>query len=133
MVADAHGVGDSFKYARELAAKRDVAHGNLTDLLGKELHGAVTSTLGTAVDQLKKGNLRTFDTVMSKIPEDMRQGAVLTALNDAFTSSSHSAQDLATKGFADWYGGISRHAAAKERLLKYLPEEAGKQDRKSVV
>ncbi|WP_443701062.1 lytic transglycosylase [Pseudomonas sp.] len=127
VVADAHGVGDSFKYARELAAKRDVAHGNLTDLLGKELHGAVTSTLGTAVDQLKKGNLRTFDTVMSKIPEDMRQGAVLTALNDAFTSSSHSAQDLATKGFADWYGGISRHAAAKERLLKYLPEEAGKQ------
>ena len=126
-VADAHGVGDSFKYARDLSAKRDEAHGNLADLLGDDLHGALSSRLGTSVDQLKKGDLRSFDTIMEKIPENMRQRAVLTALNNAFTSGSRNAPQLTATGFANWYGGISRHAASKQRLLSYLPEEAGKQ------
>ncbi|MGV8917843.1 MAG: lytic transglycosylase [Pseudomonas sp.] len=126
-VADAHGVGSSFKYARDLSAKRDEAHGNLTDLLGKDLHGALSSKLGTSVDQLKKGDFRSFDAVMSKIPENMRQGAVLTSLNNAFTSGSRNAPQLTATGFANWYGGITRHAGAKQKLLSYLPEDAGKQ------
>ncbi|MFK3971119.1 lytic transglycosylase [Pseudomonas sp. NPDC087358] len=123
-LADAHGVGDAFQNARFLESQHREASQNLTDLIGSDLKGAISSKLGTAVAQLKNGDYKNFDTVLSKIPENLRERAVLTVLNDVFSSGSRNDASLTATGLNSFWTSLSRNQAAKERFLSYLPKQA---------
>lgn len=125
-LADAHGVGDVFQNARFLESQHRQASQNLTDLIGDDLKGAISSKLGTAVAQLKKGDYRNFDTVLSKIPENLRERAVLTVLNDVFSSGSRNDASLTATGLNSFWTSLSRNQAAKDRFLSYLPKQAAR-------
>lgn len=123
-VADAAGVGQLFSSAKSLVGQRKQVEENLQDVLGKDLTGALTSSFGNAVKQLGGGNFKRFDEILQRIPDGMRQQAVMTSLNDAFTSGSRAEKQLSAPGFVDWYASLGRNQAAKDRLLKYLPADA---------
>lgn len=123
-LAEAHGVGDAFQNARFLESQHREASQNLTDLIGSDLKGAISSKLGTAVAQLKNGDYKNFDTVLSKIPENLRERAVLTVLNDVFSSGSRNDASLTATGLNSFWTSLSRNQAAKERFLSYLPKQA---------
>lgn len=123
-VASELGMSDTFDAARSLVAQRKALEDDMVKLLGKDLSGAITGKLGGAVVNLNKGDFKNFDQIMQRIPEDMRQKAVLTSLNDAFTQRSKMEKQLSASGFVDWYAGLQRNQGAKDRLFKYLPEDA---------
>lgn len=123
-VADAAGVGDLFATAKGLVAQRKGVEDAMKDVLGKDLSGALTSSAGNAVKQLGKGDFKRFDQLMSRLPSDMKQEVVLTALNDAFTAGSRAEKQLSAPGFVDWYEKLARNPAAKQRLDTNLPPDA---------
>jgi hypothetical protein len=124
--ADALGVGQQFTAAKGLVAQRKQIEDNMVAVLGRDLNGAVASTFGGAVERLSSGDFKSFDKIINAIPKNMRQEAVLTALNNAFTRRSGAEQKLSAPGFVDWYDSLSRNAAAKSRLTQHLPAEAVK-------
>jgi hypothetical protein len=125
--ADSMGVGQAFNAAKALVAQRKSVEDGLVQVLGKDLTGALASTFGNSVKQLGAGNFKSFDKVIEQIPQNMRQEAVLTALNDAFTAGSRAEKQMSAPGFVDWYGGLSRNDAARQRLQQYLPIGASQQ------
>lgn len=122
--ADALGAGKAFGAAKALVAQRKQIEDDLSKVIGKDLSGSLTGQLGLAVRQLGKGDFRKFDQIIERVPKTMRQEAVLTSLNDAFTAGSRAEQQLSAPGFVDWYSSLSRNQGAMERLNKYLPKEA---------
>lgn len=118
------GAGELFSAAKQLVGARKAIEDSLSAVLGKDLSGAITAKTGTAVKNLGSGNYKEFDKVMSAIPEDMRQRVVMTSLNDAFTAGSRAEKQLSAPGFVDWYEGLKRNNAARDRLYKYMPKEA---------
>lgn len=122
--AESLGAGELFSAAKQLVASRKAIEDDLAAVLGKDLSGAVTAKTGTAIKSLGSGNYRDFDRIMKAIPEDQRQRVVMTSLNDAFTSGSRMEKQLSAPGFVDWHEGLKRNAAARDRLYKYMPEEA---------
>lgn len=124
LTADAMGVGQEFATAKAMVAQRKQMEENLTDLIGKDFAGAVTSTIGRATTQLGKGDFKAFDQAFAKIPPSDRQQFMITALNDVFTSGSRAEQRLSAPGFVDWYDKLSRNVEAKKRLTENLPKGA---------
>jgi hypothetical protein len=125
-IADAAGVGNIFTAAKSVVAQRKGLEDNLVQAIGKDMTGAITSSFGTAVKSLEKGDFKNFDKLIGLIPPHLRQEAVITSLNDAFTNRSGAQKQLNVPGFVDWYTGISRNEAAKERFTKYLDPGAVK-------
>ncbi len=123
-VADSMGVGQTFTAAKSLVAQRKEMEDNLVSLIGRDFSGALASTVGRAVGQLGKGDFRTFDRTIEKIPPAQRQQFMLTALNDVFTGGSREQKKLSAPGFVDWYDGLGRNVEAKKRLTQYLPQGA---------
>lgn len=122
--AEALGAGEMFSAAKQLVASRKAIEDDLAAVLGKDLSGAVTAKTGNAIKSLGSGNYRDFDKIMKAIPEDQRQRVVMTSLNDAFTAGSRMEKQLSAPGFVDWHEGLKRNAAARDRLYRYMPEEA---------
>lgn len=122
--ANSLGAGELFSAAKQLVASRKAIEDDLVAVLGKDLSGAVTAKTGSAIKSLGSGNYRDFDRIMQAIPEDQRQRVVMTSLNDAFTAGSRMEKQLSAPGFTDWYEGLKRNTAARERLYKYMPKEA---------
>lgn len=118
------GAGEMFSAAKQLVGTRKAIEDNLSGVLGKDLSGAITAKTGAAIKNLGSGNYKEFDKVMSAVPEDMRQRVVMTALNDAFTAGSRMEKQLSAPGFVDWYEGLRRNTAARDRLYKYMPKDA---------
>ncbi|EIK96045.1 lytic transglycosylase catalytic subunit [Pseudomonas sp. M47T1] len=123
-IAANHGLQGTFLSAVQADEKRALMSRSFSDLIGKDLDGAITAKLGPAVRQLATGDFKGFDSAIQKIPDAQRQRAVLTSLNDAFTSGSRAEKQLSAPGFVDWYASLGRNQAAKDRLLKYLPADA---------
>lgn len=122
--ADALGAGEAFGAAKALVAQRKQIEDDLSKIIGKDLSGSLSGQLGVAVRQLGKGDFKRFDQIIERVPKTMRQEAVLTSLNDAFTAGSRAEQQLSAPGFVDWYASLARNKGAMERLNKYLPKEA---------
>lgn len=125
--AEAMGVGEAFSSAKALVAQRKQVEEGLSQVLGKDLSGALSASLGNSVKQLGKGNFKDFDRVVEQIPEGMRKEAVLTALNDVFTAGSRAEKQMSAPGFVDWYSSLMRNDAARIRLQKHLPIGASQQ------
>ncbi len=116
-------LGAIYQGAKSLVAQRKTLESGLQTVLGKDLSGSIATSLGSSVKQLGVGNFKNFDNIIARIPQADRQSAIATALNDAFTAKSGQRQ-LSPTGFADWWGGVTRHGAARSRFEKHLPEDA---------
>lgn len=112
-----------YKGAKSVVAQRKELESSLQSALGKDLSGVIAISLGSSVKQLGRGNFKNFDNIIQHIPEASRQDAIVTALNDAFTSGSAQSQ-LSAGGFSKWWGDVNRHGSARERFAKYLPDDA---------
>lgn len=112
-----------YKGAKSVVAQRKELESSLQSVLGKDLSGSIATSLGSSVKQLAQGNFKNFDNIIKHIPEASRQDAIVTALNDAFTSGSAQRQ-LSADGFSKWWGDVSRQGAARDRFAKYLPDDA---------
>lgn len=118
------GADDLWSNAKSLVQQRKELEDDSIFLLGKNLTGAIMPKVGQAVKKLTTGDYKAFDETMSALPKEMRQEAVVSALNDAFTLGSRKEKQLSAPGFVDWYEGLNRNKAAKQRIEKYLPPEA---------
>lgn len=125
--AESMGVGQVFSSAKALVAQRKQVEDGLTQVLGKDLSGALATSFGNSMKQLGTGNFKDFDRIIEQIPPGMRQEAVLTGLNDVFTAGSRAEKQMSAPGFVDWYGALSRNDAARQRLQKNLPIGASQQ------
>lgn len=119
-----YGVGGEYSLANDLVFQRKALEKDLVNLLGKDLSNAITDKAGRGVKSLMKGNFKAFDQVLSRIPQDMREELVLTALNDAFTQGSRKEKMLNIPGFVDWYQGMMRSPEAMKRITHNIPKEA---------
>lgn len=122
--ANSLGAGELFSAAKQLVGTRKAIEDDLAAVLGKDLSGAITAKTGLAIKGLSSGNYKEFDKVMASVPKEMQQRVVMTALNDAFTSGSRMEKQLSAPGFVDWYEGLRRNTAARDRLYRYMPPEA---------
>ena len=115
-----------YQGAKSIVAQRKGLEEGLQSVLGKDLSGSIATSLGSSVKQLSQGNFKNFDNIIQHVPEASRQEAIVTALNDAFTNKSGAQKQLSASGFVSWYGDLNRNGAARDRLTKYLPEDAKK-------
>lgn len=122
--ANYYGVGGEYSLANDLVYQRKTLERDLINLLGKDLSSAITDKAGRGVRSLMNGNYKAFDQVLSRVPIDMRQELVLTALNDAFTQGSRKEKVLNIPGFVDWYQGLMRNPEARKRITENIPREA---------
>ncbi|OED34072.1 hypothetical protein AB832_08195 [Flavobacteriaceae bacterium (ex Bugula neritina AB1)] len=125
-VANRMGASDMWATAKGLVAQRKQIEDDSIFLMGKDLAASVMPKLGRAVKGLSAGKYRDFDRVMQALPKDMREEAVLSALNDAFTMGAREQKSLSAPGFVDWYNGLNRNKANKRRIMENLPEGAAK-------
>jgi hypothetical protein len=114
-----------YKGAKAVVAQRKELESGLQSVLGKDLSGSIATSLGSSLKQLGQGNFKSFDSIIQHIPKASRQDAIVTALNDAFTSRSAQSQ-LSADGFSKWWGDVARQGAARDRFAKYLPGDAVK-------
>ncbi|WP_368766718.1 hypothetical protein [Enterobacter hormaechei] len=122
--ANYYGVGGEYALANDLVFQRKTLEKDLVNLLGKDLSSAITDKAGRGVKSLMKGNYKAFDQVMSRVPQDLKQELVLTALNEAFTQGSRREKVLNIPGFVDWYQGLKRSPEAMKRITDNIPKEA---------
>lgn len=122
--ADYYKVGDKYAHANDLVFQRKALEKDLINLLGKDLSGAITDKTGRGVKSLMNGNYKSFDQVLSRVPQDMKQELVLTALNDAFTQGSRKEKVMNIPGFVDWYQGLLRNPNSMKRITENIPKEA---------
>jgi len=122
--ANEAGAADLWNAAKSLVAQRKSLEEDSIGLLGKDLSGAIMPKLGQSMKKLSSGDYKQFDQIINALPKDQREKAVVSALNDVFSGSARSEQQLAVGGFVDWYEGLSRNKAAKSRIMKNLPKGA---------
>lgn len=123
-VADAAGIGDLYKTAKNLVVERKAIENQLTGSLGKKLQDNIMNKAKTALLPMMKGNTSRFDALLENIPKQVgketRQNIVASALNDAFTIGSRKEKSLNIPGFDDFMNGIKRNRGAYNRLEKEL-------------
>lgn len=122
--AQRFGVGGEYALGNELVFQRKTLEKDLINLLGKDLSSAITDKAGRGVKSLMKGDYKAFDQVLSRVPEDLKQELVLTALNEAFTQGSRKEKVLNIPGFVDWYQGLIRSPEAMKRITQNIPKES---------
>lgn len=124
-IASANNAADVSDAANALLRQRKSLEKNLSDLIGKDLDGAVVSKVSRSLGQLAKGDFQKFDAVMKRIPDKaIRQDIIVTSLNDIFRGSGARAQSFNPTQFAKFMDDLERSPAAKDRLFRQLPPGA---------
>ena len=119
--AEGLGVSDIWGHAKSLVKQRKNLEENSLLLLGKDKAGAIMPKVGQAVKKLGAGDYRDFDRVISALPKELRGEAVISSLNDAFTTGARKEKQLSVPGFVDWYAGLNRNKPAKDRIARHMP------------
>lgn len=122
--ASEYGASEAWGAAKAMVAQRKQLEEASIKLMGKELSGAIMPQLGAAVKRLSSGDFKKFDEMIAAIPKPMRQEAVVSALNDAFTAGSRAEKQLSPAGFVDWYSSLARNPAVMRRVSENLPDGA---------
>lgn len=119
------GLVSQWDAAKQLVIKRKELEDNSILLLGKDKAAAIMPKVGQSIKKLTTGDYKDFDNTMRALPPELREQAVVSALNDVFTMGSRKDKQLSAPGFVDWYKGARRNGSLK-RVEKYLPEGAAK-------
>jgi len=126
LIAKNSGMGAVTDSANKLIIKRKQLEDNLKTLLGKDLNKALSINVAGSLKGLAKGDIQRFNQVMSAIPRNQRQEAVLTAMNDVFKGGGVNQQSLSTTQFVKWFESVGRSPTVKKRLMEELPRGARK-------
>jgi hypothetical protein len=113
-----------FNTARSIVAQRKILEEDMKAVFGQKLQKNLLPQVGRAVVALGKGEIKQFEQIMKRVPQQFRQEVLLSSLNDAFTLGSRKEKQLSIPGFVDWYSGLKRNKAAFNVLTQNLPEAA---------
>lgn len=119
------GLADQWEAGKNLVKRRKELEDNSILLLGKDKAAAIMPKIGQSMKKLSTGDYKDFDNTMKALPPELREQAVISALNDVFTMGSRQEKQLSVPGFVDWYKGAKRNGSLN-RVEKYLPEGAKK-------
>lgn len=119
-------VADLWTTAKGLVAERKAYEDVVTKVMGRDLERSVVPKLASSITQLGQGKTEAFRQTIQAIPENMRQQAVSSAMNNVFLSGARTAETINPAGFAALWRNISRNAVARKELMQYLPDNAEK-------
>lgn len=125
-VAEAAGMGDTFKAANAAVTVRKGVEDDLKALFGKTLDSSVVGDLSGAVKSLPSGDATKLVKFLKLIPEDMRQEVMATGLNTAFGKQIQNGA-LNFNTYAKWYEGLLQNKQAYTAVMSNLPAGARKQ------
>lgn len=125
-VAGTMGAGDISDAANGMVKQRKHLEDNLAKVLGKDLEGSLLPKVGQALKGLERGEVQKWDTLMSRLPDSMRQEIVVSSLNDIFKGANLQGKSLNPTQFTKFMDGLDRSPAIKNRLYKELPKESVK-------
>lgn len=117
-------VADIWSVAKGLVAERKAYEDVVRDVMGRDLERSVVPKLASSITQLGQGKVEAFRKTIQAIPENMRQQAVSSAMNNVFLSGARTAEAINPAGFAALWRNITRNATARKELMQYLPNNA---------
>lgn len=127
VAAASFGARDVWDAAKAMSSQRFAVQDAAKDALGKDLQGDVISKMQQQLVNMAKGSGTGFKELVNNLPPDVRQQAVVTAMNKAFTSFAKSpGQQIGIPGFYKWYTGMSRNKSNMQALSRTLGYEATK-------
>lgn len=134
LLTDAQGASlsddalNAWNVAKGLTSQRKQLEDQSIQMFGKDLSGAFMPKFGNAVKKLQTSDYKDFDKLIKAIPDrEMRERAMISALNDVFVQGSRKEKSMNIPGFVDWYESIRRQPALMKRIDENLP--AGSADR----
>lgn len=122
-VAEAHGMGNTFKLAKATVGMRKGLEDDISSLFGKNIDGSIVTKLGTAVTAAAKGDATKLVNMLKSIPENMRQSVVASGLVTAFGKNFRNGNINFTT-FTHWYEGLAQNKQAYNAVMANLPQEA---------
>ncbi len=125
-VAEAAGMGDTFKAANAAVKVRKGVENDLMSLFGKTLDSSIVGDLSGAVKSLPGGDATKLVKLLKLIPEDMRKEAMATGLNTAFGKQTQNGA-LNFNSYSKWYEGLLQNKQAYTAVMSNLPAGARKQ------
>lgn len=125
--AASFGARDAWQAAKAMSSQRFAVQDAAKSALGKDLQGDVISKMQQELVNMAKGSGTGFKNLVNNLPPDVRQQAVVTAMNKAFTTFAKSpGQQIGVPGFYKWYTGMSRNKSNMQALSRTLGYEATK-------
>jgi hypothetical protein len=109
---------------KALVSQRKNLEDTATNLLGREFTRPVIPQVRGAINGLLDGNVRSFEQVISGIPEQYRSSAVVSAMDNIFTRGARNQTQLNMGGFSSWWEKLSRSPTSKNALIENMPEGA---------
>ncbi|USD64206.1 hypothetical protein [Vibrio sp. SCSIO 43136] len=119
----APALSGEWKAAKELVSKRKKLEENAVIAFGQELTNDFIPALGKSMRAMSQNKVKDFDKLLGALDPKDRKQAVTSALNDVFTMRSGKEKQLSIAGFDDWFKGISRDPALKNRIYKNIDPE----------
>jgi len=109
---------------KALVSQRKNLEDTATNLLGREFTRPLIPQVRGAINGLLDGNVRSFEQVISGIPEEYRSSAVVSAMDNIFTRGARNQTQLNMGGFSSWWEKLSRSPTSKNALIQNMPEGA---------
>ncbi len=116
-------IGATYRSAKELVAKRKAVEEQMIAAFGREVNKSLIPGLTSAATALTKGDVSKFNKLIKSLPENRRQEAVATMLNDLFSMGTRAKGDI-SGGFLNAYQALNRNKGAKDLIFQHLPEGA---------
>ncbi|MEO9497714.1 MAG: hypothetical protein ABJG42_24785 [Vibrio splendidus] len=121
-ILESKGMKEISDTGKALVKERKLLEGNLQSLLGKQLSKDLTTVLGSATKGLSQGRVKQFVDTVNKIPEEYRQRAVVTSLNDVFRGRGQSMDAFNANDYLKFWNELQRNPRARTALFKELPK-----------
>ena len=128
LLTDAQGASlsddalNAWNVAKGLTSQRKQLEEKSIKMFGDDLSEAFMPKFGNAVKKLQKSDYGDFDKLIAAIPDrEMRERAMVSALNDVFVQGSRKEKSMNIPGFVDWYESILRQPALMKRINENLP------------
>lgn len=118
-------LGDTWALAKSLVAERKSLEESAANLLGREFSKPVIPKVVAAIKNLERGSAYDLEQTLNAIPEQYRQAALVSAFDSFFTQGTRTNKQLNMGQFASWWEGMTKNESARNKLMGYLPTEAG--------
>ena len=109
---------------KALISQRKALEESATNLLGKEFNRAIIPQVRSGITKLLDGDVYQLTKTLEGIPEQYRQAAVVSAMDNIFTMGARNQPQLNMGGFSGFWKKLSNSPKAKETLMGYMPEGA---------
>lgn len=118
------GVKAQWDAGKALVSQRKALEESATNLLGKEFNKAIIPQVRSGITKLLDGDVYQLTKTLEGIPEQYRQSAVVSAMDNIFTKGARNQPQLNMGGFSAFWQKLSNSPKAKETLIGYMPEGA---------